>query len=559
MKRPKTHETDSAAQRIFESALPREWVPRKENPDYGLDYTVEVFDQQEQTGLRFGVQLKGTARLEKGQRHVSYPISTQHLVEYLDKERLPVFLVVVDVGSKQGYWVFLQEHALTHLRRKDWRRRKSVTVHLPRSNTLRAHQRLRTAVEAADRFMAELRPSSIESAVKATRLRHESLDPRFSIGITVTDGQTRYELRARQRVEGTFTIEGQEDEIVPKVRDMIDRGIPVTFAPGQVEASGSRLLAEILKEATTLQWSRSFEATICVTAVDSSGAELARLDGIQGRFTGGTKELRFDGGLPSAPLGLEFTLRTDEIGTTKSLVIGYRFDLAAWRGQPIRQLAYFDQIASLFLAMTKAEALRFQCSVRGNLWFSVTSRRGQLEELLRLVPLLDLLSKARRVARHFGVDPLLPADLSQGDVKEIEDLNWLLNSGEPPRAGLGYALDACMMPNEARKLLQTPMGMDGTREGPLRFSGSREPFPFLRQRVDVGPIELTLTYPTLSVDRAGLEQLLHEGHETISVSWKGTAKSRASVRILPGENRGPRQLGKPASSQGTPEVPAERK
>ena len=61
-KRPKSHVTDSRGEQLFRSVLPQEWIVRDYRPDYGIDYSVEVFDSQGDgfvtLGEHFFVQLK---------------------------------------------------------------------------------------------------------------------------------------------------------------------------------------------------------------------------------------------------------------------------------------------------------------------------------------------------------------------------------------------------------------------------------------------------------------------------------------------------------------------
>ena len=68
MKRPRSHEIDELAQRIFRVALPPEWIPREQKPDYGIDYTVDVYEGGRPTGLPFGVQLKLSRRTQRWTR-----------------------------------------------------------------------------------------------------------------------------------------------------------------------------------------------------------------------------------------------------------------------------------------------------------------------------------------------------------------------------------------------------------------------------------------------------------------------------------------------------------
>lgn len=58
--RPRQHELDAEARRVFERALPPSWVTRPVSEEYGIDLEVEVFEDGQATGLMFKVQNKGT-------------------------------------------------------------------------------------------------------------------------------------------------------------------------------------------------------------------------------------------------------------------------------------------------------------------------------------------------------------------------------------------------------------------------------------------------------------------------------------------------------------------
>lgn len=59
-KRPRQHEIEEESLRAFVASLPSGWVPRRQEPDYGFDYVVEIFENGDSTGLSFNAQLKGT-------------------------------------------------------------------------------------------------------------------------------------------------------------------------------------------------------------------------------------------------------------------------------------------------------------------------------------------------------------------------------------------------------------------------------------------------------------------------------------------------------------------
>jgi len=59
--RPRSHQIEDQSRIAFERHLPRQWVYRRIHPDYGIDGSVEIFDDRGcHTGKQFNVQLKAT-------------------------------------------------------------------------------------------------------------------------------------------------------------------------------------------------------------------------------------------------------------------------------------------------------------------------------------------------------------------------------------------------------------------------------------------------------------------------------------------------------------------
>lgn len=125
--RPREHQLDSEAQKAFESALPPTFVPRQQSPDYGIDYTVEVFDDSGQaTGLMFNVQLKGSdLPLEKALSSIRFKTGT---ADYFRSLTLPVLVVLFHRPSSSLYcrWFHAYDPDLAKNSVWDEETRKSV-------------------------------------------------------------------------------------------------------------------------------------------------------------------------------------------------------------------------------------------------------------------------------------------------------------------------------------------------------------------------------------------------------------------------------------------------
>jgi hypothetical protein len=228
--RPVQHEINQKAKRVFEHSLPIPWIPREERPDYFIDYRVQIVRDKKLTGLEFRVQLKGkkSARAKRGK--VSFSVERKHLVFWMDKCRLPVFLVVVDTQGGRGWWLFVQKYVLHELAGKSWRTQETTALALPESQVLGDNDAIEMAVTEADKFMAGMRPAAIEAAADAERRRWESLDPRLDVEVSLEASRKTVTFCPREPVNFGLRILEHAGDARRRVEEAQARGLTVTCA-----------------------------------------------------------------------------------------------------------------------------------------------------------------------------------------------------------------------------------------------------------------------------------------------------------------------------------------
>ncbi|MCP4149394.1 MAG: DUF4365 domain-containing protein, partial [bacterium] len=139
MEKSKQQQTGETAENIFRNAILPEWVTRSQEKDYGIDFEVEVFENNKSTGYLFKVQLKGTENVNTGIKntHNSFSMEIKHLEYYLEKLMFPVFLVLCDVKTKAVYWLDMQANkTLNAAYEKVKGKQKSLTLQIPKGNRL---------------------------------------------------------------------------------------------------------------------------------------------------------------------------------------------------------------------------------------------------------------------------------------------------------------------------------------------------------------------------------------------------------------------------------------
>jgi tetratricopeptide (TPR) repeat protein len=165
-KRPREHELETASQRAFESALPDAWLARRQSPDYGVDYIVEIFYGGEATGEIFGVQLKATGtRLTRP----AVPIEVSKR-EYWASLDFPVMVVLWSATSDSLWW----EWAHRYDPRLERPEQTKFTLAFPEANDLRdasAAATIRREVSAWRGWHGDLpRPIDVSVEVSAEGL-----------------------------------------------------------------------------------------------------------------------------------------------------------------------------------------------------------------------------------------------------------------------------------------------------------------------------------------------------------------------------------------------------
>ena len=504
MKRTRSHEIDSEGKAIFLSMLPTQWVAREESPDYGIDFVVEVFANGLSTGLRFAVQLKSTTSLTATVEAVHVRLPTDNLADYVDKERLPVFLVAVDIQSRKGFWCFLQGYIDEGRLALGWRVQKSVTIKIPLDHTLSDVDRLTTAVTAADTRMAELRSGAPEAAIRAEKNRLEGLDPRFTIQLSADANGRHVHLSAKEDVEVNITFTGPAEEMREKMTNLIDKGLSVDFEPGQVHFEGSKLFESELTDLAAMQVTQSHPAVLRLRPHHPQQRATDWLD-YPGRFVGGRSESRFTSERMNVPLQME--LRVTRCGDSESVVpmVSIMFDYPNWSGQSLRRLAYFEQTAELIRCAAQGHPWELECRSDGNrIFHGLMSCRETLPP--RLPEFIELLASARHIAESKGVDAMFPEEFYEWNAQDIRRISSLLSGEQVQYPRVVDSMKVVVSVSEVRELV-TASSSDAL-EGPVGFAYSSLPFRFFDQELEIGPLNVSATKMLLDPPIARLRELI---------------------------------------------------
>jgi hypothetical protein len=266
-------------------------------------------------------------------------------------------------------------------------------------------------------------------------------------------------------------------------------------------------MAEAFKHGGTLVSAHRIPATVSLSAWDEACQIIERLDSIAGHVEGGPKECRFEGTLGNSPINVSFTISPEKnVGDCR-----FGFDTTRWHGQPISVLAHFPQIEPFFQAVKRCATLRVDCSLSGNDFFGAIIQANSLGSIKRMADFLPVLTKARMVARHFGVDPLLPPDFGPMHGRQIEQLYHLITDGEYRRKLAGARITLHPSHAGVKRLLGNPND-GGSRLEICPVDEQQQ--PFLGILVNVGKIKHIYTETKLATRVATLTARLARSRST---------------------------------------------
>jgi len=152
---------------ILKELFPIEWVVREYTPDYGIDLSVELFEEYKNnfitTGEHVYFQVKGTEKLKRGKFKVKERFNVEKvnietevykeidvvkfnietaLLATVEKmgSAVPVLLVVVDIINKTAYFVCLNDYIEKVIipNNPNYTQRESLVINIPVLNTIKS-------------------------------------------------------------------------------------------------------------------------------------------------------------------------------------------------------------------------------------------------------------------------------------------------------------------------------------------------------------------------------------------------------------------------------------
>lgn len=523
-KRPQQHQTDDEAKAIFQAAIAPLGTQNSHPSDYGNDYSVELFGKDKQsTGDQAIVQLKGSRSPKYRKGFISQVLSLDHARYYLKKEQLPVFLVVVDVVKKVGYWCFLQEFLLAdNVRKRLLKKKGDITIRVPLANRIQDGEQLRQGIGSATSFM-------VSHKIRLEQWRLEAMDPRFEAKVTATENATHTEFRAVDKdVEISYQFTFPTDVAAEKMRQFL-LGEEIQVSPENIKITGSPLFEVEKGGSVALRSSQAASATLIAT--DTDGNEMAILEGLPGEFSGGIKGGTFKGGMSGGPLGLEILYdltAEDRIEIRFSMT----FDGRVWEGIPVLNLPYFSSLLNFTRALSSCAMLKVDCYREGLDCLPVQFQGEHLEQLRQHLPNLTFTEKMQTVARKTGRNPrLLPADqVNDDDIADINVLHALLTKGIYESDGQTMTFNFKWSTEEIRKSIHSDEFK--CKGSTIEYTGEH-PRKFLGETINLGLLKVSISSAEIPEGREEFEaRVASATTEYCKVTFVGEKGSTFRIELL---------------------------
>lgn len=480
------HDIDRKACAVLESALSTLSVNELASNDYGLDYRAEFFEDDDTiSGTDFYIQCKGTKapKFRNRRRHISYQLETDKLIYYVDRQRRPVFLFVIDVVNEMGWWCFTQGYEADFLRNKPWRNQKTVSIRLSAENQIDDLISLRRAVkEAARRIREEFDVSSIESAVRHRKQELEHKNPGARVSISVGESGLQYNIRPSTPTKLQLQIQGDHRGASRVLDDMFGRGIAVVPSDYGVQISLDTPFKGIGQDGPVSKVhisrpSRECSIRLCV----DSGRESPAVVELAGQTAGGTKEIRLRGSAPTGILSIQLAV---EVESPFAVETNIKFDISRWIGKPVNALPDFDRVGRL-LALLASEHVRrawLEVYVEGNKVMPDVDLIDQIDKIRPSVIAFDYVSRLRDIATWTGIGYRLGSHF-MGEHGKIRYCHGILSGEALPVTPQQDVVCKVKMQRAEAECVKAPFACT------IKICFDEYAFALLGHKLDLGPIQ----------------------------------------------------------------------
>ncbi|MCE0483126.1 MAG: DUF4365 domain-containing protein [Methylacidiphilales bacterium] len=499
---------------VFQDWLPTDWIPRAEEPDFHIDYSIEVVRDGEPTGLIFRAQIKGRASSKRRPNHIVEQFETKHLRYYLSCPH-PVYLFVIDPKTRTGFWLFIQRYLHGRgISEEQLLKQTTLKVGFDSRWSLDATKLFDQDLMSSWAYMRNQFPGTPTAAISAKQRELEQIDDRFTIKIDASENKMVFKLHSKAPIHEP-TLKFLPNVSSEKLRAFFEKG--ESFSVKASELTGE---VPILKN--TL--SGKDESEVIVTNADRfSGCVQAWWEGdlpenliqVSGNWLIAPQRIYFEGMLPESPLKVSVSAETEQPGKIGAPNLTFGFDFAAWEGQPLLSLSHFDDL----IRLTRSSKLSLRYLIRGGQLFRGHQDPFNLSSQPQIGSILGWLTTCRKVAAFVRCNPVYPErhHLSAFETNDMRFLGQMIEEGKHEQP---YADEDFEMVGDIP--IQVEPGQ--TEVDKVQMPGQFREVDFLGMKTLFGPLTYTWTDLLLISVEPG-------DNGPPKLKWRGTASSKFCIEL----------------------------
>ncbi len=264
------------------------------------------------------------------------------------------------------------------------------------------------------------KPSAIKVILDKTIKEIENTDPR----VRAEYDTPRIRVIPKENITGKISLVGKEKNVREAMRSL-EFGGSISRDIHDVEIIGEGIPGQPgIASIESLKVSMKLPGTIRFSRLDQSKNEIGSFE-VDGEVTGTKSVAEFSASVPSKVFSTSFPIARSGTGE-----MHFKLNIEKWAGCALTRLPDFDRIQRVFTLTEPKMTIRVDLDVAGLKTASGELNASDNEFVQNLCAVMFWLSRAREVSDSVGCEIVLPKNLPDSWVDEIDWLSQLILDGE---------------------------------------------------------------------------------------------------------------------------------
>lgn len=250
-------------------------------------------------------------------------------------------------------------------------------------------------------------PKLISNACEATSRALESLDPRFSVEASFTNGVSHFNIFAKQNVETQLSVDPSfKNEFYEKYTNFIDHGEKIEISSQALKIKGSPLLEKLqtnIKGKFKFSQSITKDVTIYVSLTSPDGSSKYSFDDFSGTASLGRKSITIHSNSLRGNIAMNMRLSYHDLA-----LIGGDFTIninfSKWNNKKLYELPYLNKLHQFYSYINQGWRFNLSLEVEGLHLFSGHCSDIKEQELFKQeYSHLNFIYMVREISKILGV------------------------------------------------------------------------------------------------------------------------------------------------------------